>query len=117
MKSICENLNKNEVEISNEDMEAMMNYNWPGNIRELENIVELIINTESIPKGYFIQDDFEEDIEKDEKLMSLEDMEKQHIIKVLEKNKGNISRSASDLGIRRNTLYNKIKKQNIKAQE
>ena len=117
MKAICENLNKNEIEISDEDMKSMMSYNWPGNIRELENIVELIINTESIPKGYFVQDDFEEEIEKDEKLMSLEDIEKQHIIKVLEKNKGNISRSATELGIRRNTLYNKIKKHNIKTQE
>ncbi len=35
--------------ITVEEMAALKNYNWPGNIRELENFVELIINMEYIP--------------------------------------------------------------------
>lgn len=112
MKIICSNLNKKEVEIGNEYLKLMMNYNWPGNIRELENVVELIINTESIPSDYFYQEI--EESNSGQECLELEHVEREHLLKVLQKNKGNITRTASDLGIQRNTLYNKLKKYDIK---
>ncbi|PKM49284.1 MAG: sigma-54-dependent Fis family transcriptional regulator [Firmicutes bacterium HGW-Firmicutes-7] len=113
MKSIGENLNKKEIKITDEYIKMMQNYNWPGNIRELENVVELIINTEAIPTGYFSQS-INEDGNNDENVcLNIANVEKEHLIRVLEKNNGNVSRSANDLGIRRNTLYNKIKKYQI----
>jgi transcriptional regulator of acetoin/glycerol metabolism len=112
MKIICNNLNKKEVEIGNENLKLMMNYNWPGNIRELENVVELIINTESIPPDYFYQEN--EEANSAQECLELEYVEREHLLKVLQKNKGNITRTASDLGIQRNTLYNKLKKYEIK---
>lgn len=113
MKTICENINKNEVEIPREYLKLMMDYNWPGNIRELENMVELIINTETIPADYFYQEAGDTDSRQGAEVLELAYVEREHILKVLEKNKGNITRSAGDLGIRRNTLYNKIKKYDI----
>ncbi|MDF2951455.1 MAG: sigma-54-dependent Fis family transcriptional regulator [Anaerocolumna sp.] len=112
MKIICGNLNKKEVEISSEYLKLMMNYSWPGNIRELENVVELIINTETIPLEYFYQDIEESNSEQE--CLELEHIEREHLLKVLQKNKGNITRTAIDLGIQRNTLYNKLKKYDIK---
>jgi transcriptional regulator of acetoin/glycerol metabolism len=112
MKIICGNLNKKEVEISNEYLKLMMNYNWPGNIRELENVVELIINTETIPPDYFYQEIEESNSEQE--CLDLAYVEREHLLKVLQKNKGNITRTANELGIRRNTLYNKLKKHDIK---
>jgi len=116
MKNLSESLGKKVVEIPAEYLQFMSRYNWPGNIRELENVVELIINTESIPLSYFNQTEIEEDTDKKETL-DMTFVEKEHLIKVLMKNNGNISRSAEDLGIRRNTLYNKMKKYNIQGSE
>lgn len=111
MKTICDTLNKKEVEIPKEYLKLMMNYNWPGNIRELENVVELIINTETIPPEYFSQEN--DDAVQEVANLDLNYIEREHLLKVLQKNNGNITHSANDLGIRRNTLYNKMKKHDI----
>lgn len=116
MKRISKRLNKKMVKIPQEYMEYLINYEWPGNVRELENFIELVINTECIPVDI---EKNEEKIKirpygkiKDENL-KLDYVEKQHIIKVLEKYNGNMTLSAKALGIGRNTLYRKIKKYNI----
>lgn len=120
LHSIAKRLNKKDLVIPEEYLKKMINYSWPGNTRELENIVELIINTESVPAGYFGEENCEDKMLKDKMLVNIndeslkmEDAEKEHITKVLRKFKGNITHSAEALGIRRNTLYSKIKKYEI----
>ncbi|OAA83807.1 Transcriptional regulatory protein ZraR [Clostridium ljungdahlii DSM 13528] len=115
VKNIAQKLNKKEPVISEEYLKKMINYNWPGNIRELENLVELIINTESIPAGYFTEEDCDNEVlvNISDDCLKLDYVEKEHVIKVLKKFEGNITHSAAALGIRRNTLYSKIKKYEI----
>jgi len=114
MSKLSRNLGKSKIVISENDLLIMENYDWPGNIRELQNIVELIINTENVPQNYFIRKNCHSNIEYEEVSLDMESVEKVHLEKIIKKCNGNISHSADILGIRRNTLYNKIKKYNIK---
>lgn len=118
MKKTSKKLNKSIVEITPKYMDYLNNYDWPGNIRELENVIELIVNTESD------QISFSDEVleEQSGKMpvnsgLSLEQVEKQHIVNVLDEVEGSISAAAKVLGIGRNTLYRKIDKYKIKCSE
>jgi len=133
MKNISEKYGRKEIEITEESRMILENYNWPGNVRELENVVELIIGTESFPGKYFAKNsnqdilalsdhatDDQSAITASERLENLDpsrlDMsyvEKEHIAKVLKLFQGNISQASQALGVQRNTLYSKIKKYRI----
>lgn len=111
MDKISRRLNKKKVKITKFQMDYLINYNWPGNIRELENFVELIINLEYIPNKHF-----ENKVEKTkknfviEKNLTLQELEKNYITDMLRKNDNNITKVAKILGIGRNTLHRKINK-------
>lgn len=114
MKSISERLNRRMVDIPEEYLKKMIDYSWPGNIRELENIIELIVNTGNTPENYFDdKNNTENTIDLDDETLKLYFAEKMHIKKVLQKCDWNITHTAEALGIMRNTLYNKIRKYNI----
>jgi DNA-binding NtrC family response regulator len=89
-------------------MERLQNYDWPGNIRELENFVELIINTESIPGEISPETIVKSAASETKKILSLAEVEELHIRSALEECSYNITRSAELLGISRNTLYRKL---------
>ena len=112
LKKYAEENNKGGIIFSPEVMEFMLNYSWPGNVRELENLIEHGV---ILAKGNAIQmaelpQDIDLPILPEEK--SIEAVTKIHIFKVLEEAKGNITQAAKTLGIRRTTLYNKLKKYN-----
>jgi len=117
MENLSNKLNKEVIEISKEYVNIMLNYNWPGNIRELENVIELIINTESMPVEYFNNVESNDNIQNIiyGEALDLESVEKEHIKRVLKIFNNNITHSAKALDIRRNTLYNKIKKYDIQV--
>lgn len=115
-------LNKNINSIKAEIYTKMMNYSWPGNIRELENCIENIVNLDGQNTAFF-NDDEEMVIEKDSsdrennfenaQIHKLEDVEKNEIVKAININPHNMTQIARDLGINRSTLYAKIKKYSI----
>ncbi|MDR7871360.1 MAG: sigma-54 dependent transcriptional regulator [Tissierellaceae bacterium] len=108
-------LNKNILSIDKEAMELLEAYNWPGNIRELKNLIERIM---IFKKGDRIEvHDLSDEIRQKHlstTSSSLEDAERATIERVLVENKWNISRSAKELNITRQTLRNKIEKYNIR---
>ena len=107
--------NKKIDSIQPEAMEAMRRYPWPGNIRELENAIERAvvmgksrqIRLSDLPLAIPLEGEAE--MEK----LSLEEMERQHIARVLATAGGNLSNVAKILRINRTTLYQKIKKYNL----
>ncbi len=109
--------NKKIEGISSQALNLMMEYDWPGNVRELENAIERAVvvgkGSEIVPQDlpFFKQGVTEE---RGPKLKSLKDRERLYILQALEENEWNISRTAEELGIDRVTLYNKIKKYNLK---
>ncbi|MEE8564653.1 MAG: sigma-54 dependent transcriptional regulator [Atribacterota bacterium] len=106
-------LNKKVKKVSAKAMELLLDYKYPGNIRELENIIErsmIMAKDEIIDEKYFNFISKETYIEK---RGTLKDVEKELIIKYLIQNKGNRTKTAEILGISRRSLQNKIKEYKI----
>lgn len=92
-------------------MDSMVNYTWPGNIRELQNVLRRYL---SVGRWDFMKSaDSIQAIEDNNYMISgetLEDIEKTTIKKILEQNQWNRSLSAQSLGISRRALFRKIKR-------
>ncbi len=118
LKEINKRFQTNIIKISDEVLQIMMNYSWPGNIRELTNVLEQtvlnvtqghVILPEHLP--YYI---FENGHSNDETSLSLrgvlEEVERQTIQRALNFTRGNKRKAAKLLGIQRCSLYKKLKK-------
>ena len=118
MKSISKRLNKKEVVIDDEIMQRLVQYDWPGNIRELENVIERMINMQRLPTEFAVNSHPNAVLMKDtEGCINLEQMEVRLIYKALMRCEGNLTLTAKALGISRNTLYRKIEKYRIECAE
>jgi len=98
-------------------MEMLMKHHWPGNVREVENLIEramiledgAMITPKSLPRLSFTEGP-EKATAHIPQLASLEELEKEHIAFVLKQTDGHKSRAAKILGIDRKTLYQKVQK-------
>lgn len=124
IKEYSKKLDKDVVGIDKKSLQEMINYRWPGNIRELQNIIEYSINMSSsdtinldvIPQKVKNNTDYEEGKSKIESIKTLDELEKNEIIKALNKYKDykkDKELAAKALGISRATLYRKVEKYNI----
>ncbi len=96
--------------------EMLLQYNWPGNIRELQHAMERTIiltdNTMLTASDFELKNN-NIDTEIGNQAISLEEGEKLIIANAIKRNKGNISQVAKELNVGRQTLYRKIEKYNI----
>jgi len=114
----------NEIKgISHRTQKLFLRYNWPGNIRELKNVIESaslvaekdFLDIPDLPK--YLQKVNTSDktipfIDR-EKLSTLDELEKEYIVHLLKITSSNLRKTAGILDISRTTLYNKLKKYNI----
>jgi DNA-binding NtrC family response regulator len=116
VKKYARTMGKPEKGFSAETEQLLLNYPWPGNVRELENAIEraMVVGKEpEIHSGDLPLKMNGEQAPPYSAALTLEELEKQHISRMLKDVEGNITRAASLLGIDRVTLYNKMKKYGI----
>ena len=105
--------------LSSEVVERLLAYLWPGNVREMRNVLEraLIlgrgqpaVSVEHLPGEFRARPGVGD---RRHTPLSLDDLERQHIDRTLKHHGGNRTRAAAELGISRATLINKIKRYNL----
>jgi DNA-binding NtrC family response regulator len=105
--------------LSSEVVERLLAYPWPGNVREMRNVLEraLIlgrgqpaVSVEHLPGEFRARPGVGD---RRHTPLSLDDLERQHIDRTLKHHGGNRTRAAAELGISRATLINKIKRYNL----
>lgn len=105
---------KPDIRFSPQTRKQFLEYQWPGNVRELQHSIEKAVimcdNNFLFPEDFFFKSSPHPVLPNDDMLQTLEDMEREMIIQAIERHSGNISAVASQLGITRQTLYNKMKK-------
>ena len=113
IRALCARLKRTPPVVMSDAMTDLQSREWPGNVRELENVVERLVN---LCEGLEITcADLPDSLQEmtaayvsGEALSSLQNLERAHIIQVLEEQRGNLRQSAQQLGISRTALYNKL---------
>lgn len=114
LKQANEELERNVAGFSDDAIEAMLRYEWPGNLRQMKNIVRraTLIAQSNIITLFDLGSEFTSPSAPSLQLRN-EDSERETIIKALETCNNNKAQAARMLGIDRKTLYNKLKLYNL----
>ncbi len=110
-------MRKNIKDFTQEARSILLRYHWPGNVRELQNIIERavilcdgnFITAEHFP-GQLLPVESENTLTSEQSDWSLKEVERRHILWMLEQTGGNKSEATRRLGIARSTFDEKLKK-------
>ncbi|WP_452598549.1 sigma-54-dependent transcriptional regulator [Pontimicrobium sp. MEBiC01747] len=109
--------NKNPFKLESGFISKLKKHDFPGNVRELQYVLErAVIMTDGnvLKADDLVFSSIERSVSKPvNKTMNLDDLEKNAILTVLEKNRGNVSKSAKELGITRAALYRRLEKHEL----
>lgn len=118
------NKNYGAAHVSRKFLDIIKNYSWPGNIRELENVIERAYYLssdgnidETLIPDYIMENQGVEEDDKisSKKISTMEEVEKAAIIKALEQYEGNVVNACKLLQLSKSTLYRKIKKYKLNS--
>ncbi len=112
---------KNVRGVTSDTMEILMDYSWPGNVKELENSIQhafLLTEGEVIERELLPSRILHEVLaEKNEGITSFEENEKRFLMKILQECSWNKLQVAKQLNVSRSTLYSKLKKYNLTTKQ
>jgi len=119
LNKVSADLGRGEIELNDDCVKALQSYSWPGNVRELRNVIERAVLL-SEEKSIGLKDlNFDGHTRVGAPLvdssLTLQELEKQHIERVLQEERGRVEKAAKRLGIPRSSLYQKLKKHQIQA--
>ena len=114
LEKVATDLGRGEIKLEPESIKALQSYSWPGNIRELRNVIERAVllsgeRTIGIKDLHFDGNSAHRVPYLDTNL-TLSELERQHIERVLQEEQGRVEKAALRLGIPRSSLYQKLKK-------
>lgn len=112
LKMYCKKYKKQSMKISADAFKKLKKYNWPGNIRELQHIIErtVIMNNGTVLNSQDFVLNISESAPSNRNILNLEEVEKQTIENALKKHSFNVSAAAKELGLGRTTMYRKMTK-------
>ena len=107
--------------ISKQAMDVLVSYGWPGNVRELENVIERAviledtseIQVDSLPDKLRSREQVHPNLITDRAQVTLEELEREYLLRVLEDTNWQKKRASSILGINASTLYRKIQRYHL----
>lgn len=110
---VAVDLGRLHLTLSDHTLETLKVYSWPGNIRELKNVIEravLLATGETIrPRDLHLEFHGKAPVNGDESLLTFREIQQLHIEKALTAERGNVGRAAARLEMTRSTLYNKMR--------
>jgi len=117
---IAADLGRGELSLSEEAHDALRAYSWPGNTRELRNVLEraAILGRGQVLEARDVR--FPAPFEApgtDDSRLTLEEVERRHIARVLDEEGGHVERAARRLGVPRSSLYERIRRLGIPARK
>lgn len=107
---------KHKLRFNGKTLDKLMRYNWPGNVRELQHAVEkavILCDSDVLKPDDFFMSYQSQQTDHQERPRTLAEIEKQALLTALDKNSGSILKAARELGLARQTMYNKIRKFNL----
>jgi len=114
LEKLCLKFRKPSIHVDKKVLEILSNYSWPGNIRELQNVLERALNlcNDTVLTVDFLPPEVK-NLKTPKEFMPIKNYERELIKQLLQKHNRNITRVAKEMGIARTTLYNKISKYNL----
>jgi transcriptional regulator with PAS, ATPase and Fis domain len=116
LKEYANKYGKFNLKFSSKTLDKLMKYNWPGNVRELRHTIEkavILCDSDILMPQDFIISHSTQQQSFQQKPLTFDEIEKQAIQNALNNNNGNILKASKELGLARQTMYNKMQKYNL----